>query len=284
MTRQRDEARRVVLHLRSLVSGQNHHLEHLVQSLTKPEDLVQEIENYINEEENAEADDGGSATEQTASSPSSSSSSQISRLTEAAGTLHPGSSATARKQNRLSAASFADVADRHLRDKTDAIAHIIRNIAEQCQAAVEGLQLAQDAENPIASLSRNRRRPSALSARTSDDGMDNHSLAASDVGEDSLLHRSGRVSSIPPTPDLIPNRSSTALSFISTTTATPERSSQQYTMREDIPTKIVEDDEEFDEVRRIAPQDAGLVTKRPSHQTLMHRPSGARISALGGPR
>ena len=43
ITRQRDEARRVVLHLRSLISGQSHHMEHLVKSLTSPDDLVAEI-------------------------------------------------------------------------------------------------------------------------------------------------------------------------------------------------------------------------------------------------
>lgn len=47
ITRQRDDARRVVLHLRSLIGGQSHHLEHLVGSLTKPEndnDLAHEVE------------------------------------------------------------------------------------------------------------------------------------------------------------------------------------------------------------------------------------------------
>ena len=48
-----------------------------------------------------------------------------------------------RSGNRL---SIADVADRHLRDKTDAIAYIIRNISDQCAAAVEGLHLAQHAD------------------------------------------------------------------------------------------------------------------------------------------
>jgi hypothetical protein len=50
-------------------------------------------------------------------------------------------------RNRLSQLSMADVADRHLRDKTDAIAYIIRNISEQCAAAVEGLELARSADN-----------------------------------------------------------------------------------------------------------------------------------------
>jgi hypothetical protein len=188
-------------------------------------------------------------------------------------TPHPALLNTAFKQNRLSAANFADVADRHLRDKTDAIAHIIRNIAEQCQAAVESLQIANDSESPISRLG-NRRRTSNLSIRASDDGM---STATSDTGDDSLL---GGRSSIPPTPELVHNRSSTSLSFASMTTTTPERSSQHFSMRDDIPTKILEDEEEYNEVRRVVPQDAGLVAKRPM-QPLAHRASGARISALG---
>lgn len=44
ISRQRDEARRVVLHLRSLISGQHHHMEHLVKTLTSPEELAAEIE------------------------------------------------------------------------------------------------------------------------------------------------------------------------------------------------------------------------------------------------
>ena len=44
IARQRDEARRVVLHLRSLISGQHHHMEHLVKTLTSPEELAAEIE------------------------------------------------------------------------------------------------------------------------------------------------------------------------------------------------------------------------------------------------
>ena len=50
LARQRDEARRVVLHLRSLIGGQSHHMEHLVESLTKPEDLAHEIEQGFEEE------------------------------------------------------------------------------------------------------------------------------------------------------------------------------------------------------------------------------------------
>ncbi|KAI1801472.1 AEX-3 domain-containing protein [Daldinia bambusicola] len=243
--RQRDEARRVVLHLRSLIGGQSHHMEHLVQSLTTRDDLASEIEEGFDEEEEQDG--------QYLRNPS-------------------------RANKRHSTASFSDVADRHLKDKTDAISHIIRNIAEQCQAAVEGLQLAQDAE---IESSRSPRRASNLSTAPSDDG---HSVATSEVGDDSHLHPSGRVSSIPPTPDLIPNRSSTSMSMASTMT-TPERSSQQYNIHNEIPTKIVEDDEDDLAERsesETLPQEPGVVGKHA--ESLIHRPSGARISALGGTR
>lgn len=262
--RQRDEARRVVLHLRSLIGGQSHHMEHLVQSLTKPDDLEREIEEgYDPEEVDGEAPRDADANQ--------------ARLLSAA----------AQANKRLSTSSFKDVADRHLKDKTDAIAHIIRNIAEQCQAAVEGLQLAQDAEidERAAKLRAQRRRSNLSAAGQSDDGHDTQSNATSEMGEDSLLHPvSGRTSSIPPTPDLVPNRSSTAMSFASSA-ATPERSSQQYMIRDDIPTKIVEDDEDFEDERSESesmPPQHGVVGKH--NDGLIHRPSGARISALGGTR
>ncbi|PHH76647.1 hypothetical protein CDD80_1361 [Ophiocordyceps camponoti-rufipedis] len=242
-SRERDEARRVVLHLHSLISGQSHHMEHLIQSLTKPDGLARDIAlacEADDEEEDVSAD-----------SPSRGSS----------------------NGKRISAVGFYDIADRHLKDKTDAIAHIVRNIADQCQAAVEGLQMAQDAEL------RALRRHSNLSALHSEDGIDEASVATTDAGDDLRpAHGSGRASSIPPTPDLIPNRSSTAMSFASATT-TPERSSQQYAAGGDIPTKIVEDDEEVYEETR---SDSGVIAK--PAETLLHRGPGARISALGGSR
>ena len=56
-------------------------------------------------------------------------------------------------------------------------------------------------------------------------------------------------------------------------------------MREDIPTKIVEGDEDDLEPRSESesmPQEPGLIGKHA--ESLIHRPSGARISALGGSR
>lgn len=306
IARQRDEARRVVLHLRSLISGQHHHMEHLVKTLTSPDELAAEIEAGFaaQEEAAALAEEGAEADENDARF--------IKNLTLAS--------------RRISTQTFIDVADRHLKDKTDAIAHIIRNIAEQCQAAVEGLQLAHDAElgRPQSAASRARdfsksRRGSSLSTTASDDG-NGSSAATSDVGDDSTLLRpnSGRISSIPPTPDLIPNRSSTSMSFASTTITTPERGSQQYLLGaghaghagpqhaggvgaglHDIPTKIVEDDEDVDDLAAddervvaesesnpipipVPPQAQGVVGKHA--EGLMHRPSGARISAFGASR
>ena len=270
--RQRDDARRVVLHLRSLIGGQSHHMEHLVQSLTKPDELASEIEATFDAEEE-EDESSGSGKQHTLKK------SRINNHSPNADADQL-SKPSSRNSKRLSTASFFDVADRHLKDKTDAISHIIRNISEQCQAAVEGLQLAQDAE--IGSL-RSPRRQSSLSVANSDDG---HSATTSEAGEDGHL-RTGRASSIPPTPDLIPNRSSTSMSIASTVT-TPERSSQQYNLHSvhhDIPTKIVEDDEDEYAERsetEAAASEPGLMGKHA--ESLMHRPAGARISALGGTR
>ncbi|KAI1328137.1 AEX-3 domain protein [Xylariaceae sp. FL0255] len=246
MTRQRDEARRVVLHLRSLIGGQSHHMEHLVRSLATQDDLFSEIgDGFLEEDDDVDSNEH----------------------------LTPGQG----NARRISAASFKDVADRHLKDKTDAIAHIIRNIAEQCQAAVESLALAHESEI-------DRPRSSRRISNRSNAEDSNHSSAASEVGDDSLLHPTGRVSSIPPTPDLIPNRSSTSMSFASTMT-TPERTSQQYNVQNDIPTKIVEDDED-DLANRsdidINAQEPGVVSKHSA--SLLNRAPGARISAFGGSR
>ncbi|KAI4599100.1 hypothetical protein KJ359_002057 [Pestalotiopsis sp. 9143b] len=263
--RQRDEARRVVLHLRSLIGGQSHHMEHLVHSLTKPDSLGDEIEAGF--DDNAEETQSKLAAGQLYESMLT----DIGVSTAADERLGQTLTRASEQNKRL---SFLDVSDRHLKDKTDAIAHIIRNIAEQCQAAVESLQLANDDGLETRT---NSRRASNMSIAHSED----QSTVASDMG-DELLRPSGRTSSIPPTPDLIPNRSSTALSMASTMT-TPERSSQQYMTHSDFPTKIVEDDEESLAERsdnETVSHEPGLLSKH----DLIHRPSGARISAIGSTR
>lgn len=252
-------------------------MEHLVQSLGKSPDLAEYIEGGYDEDdlediaEESKAEENETAVSQYDSRASSRSNTHSKDMSPEMETrLRNG----LRNSKRYSQMSIVDVADRHLRDKTDAIAHIIRNISDQCAAAVEGLQLAHDADAEAEETARNHKRAhraSNLSTATASD--DGHS--ASEMGDDSLLQPSGRASSIPPTPDLIHNRSSTAMS-ISSSTTTPERSSQQYNVGQDIPTKIVEDSDE--EIEGRSEGESEITTKA----NLIHRPAGARISALGG--
>jgi hypothetical protein len=294
--RQRDEAQRVVLHLRSLISGQTHHMEHIVRSLVKTDELADYVEEGFEDDmeelddiaEEGAREDGVAEDAKAFDSRASSRANRRSKMLDVEN-VSPEMEARLlnspkRNSKRFSQLSVIDVADRHLRERTDAIAHIIRNIADQCAAAVEGLQLAHDAEveaEELALSQQNPHRSSNLSnLAASDDG---NSAQGSDVGDDSLLHPGGRASSIPPTPDLVHNRSSTSMSIASSTT-TPERSSQQYNISTDIPTKIVEDDDEELSPSRSdveAPQETGVVQKS-HHESLIRRPAGARISALGG--
>ena len=72
------------------------------------------------------------------------------------------------------------------------------------------------------------------------------------------------------------------MSYASTMT-TPERSSQQWNVSAEIPTKIVEDDEDDIADRSEGegvPQEPTVMSKH----NLLHRASGARISAFGGAR
>lgn len=153
--------------------------------------------------------------------------------------------------------SIADIADRHIRDKTDAIAYIIRNISDQCAAAVEGLHLARNAEIEESenldpqnlSKTKNSHKHSAsdgdASMRTdisqlgaADDAEEHDSGHGSSTGHltphDEHGGRQSRTSSIPPTPDLIGGRSSTSMSGYSNSTApTQNRDSHQWQMHHD---------------------------------------------------
>ncbi|RPA85173.1 hypothetical protein BJ508DRAFT_205544 [Ascobolus immersus RN42] len=238
---QKEQAQRVVLHLRSLIDGQAHHMEHIVRSISE----MPEVPEDVFEEEEPERT--GSRSESRSDSRASkrnvdsrASSRTVSRVQSRASTIvgGPGEDVNADMEHRFfngsssrrhSQLSVADVADRHLRDKTDAIAHIIRNISAQCAAAVEGLQLAHDA------------------AREAEDKRASMSLDRDDDDNDSV-HLSPRhhshISSIPPTPDLI-RRSSTALSFVSTT-----RDSLPVGSDVEVPTQIVEDEIEVERLHQ----------------------------------
>ncbi|ETN42217.1 uncharacterized protein HMPREF1541_04158 [Cyphellophora europaea CBS 101466] len=238
---QRDEAHRVVLHLRSLITGQTHHMEHIVRSIGSSAELQEYIRDGYGDIEDEEYDDEEMEPD----------TSRFSSVTQDGQDVSPQMekqllAADKRRSKRYSTLSMTDVADRHLREKTDAIADIIRNISEQCAAAVEGLQLANDAaeidgeeelEEDTSSAPGHSRDVSADSADLSPAAH----ATASRNGTGHLTPTSER-SSIPPTPDLVHQRSSTALSMASTapTNYTARESLNQST---GLRTKIVEDED-----------------------------------------
>lgn len=262
ITRQRDESQRVVLHLRSLIDGQTHHMEHIVQSLNE----APELSNYIAEG----YEDGSDDVDEHASVPSGEGRGASKLLADLkketrhsyshnsildGETKVEGEHVTPEMENRFfnsllsesvgKRLSITDVADRHLRDKTEAIADIIRNISEQCAAAVEGLQLAQDAEQEDDLLDGKKIHDDHLAP--SDDGQDQSVRTdGSEMGEaeESSFLSPHHHSSIPPTPDLVHNRSSTSMSMVSSALES-DRSSQHYGHAQaEIGTKIMQHGEE----------------------------------------
>lgn len=257
IVRQRDESQRVVLHLRSLINGQTHHMEHIVRSLNEG----QELSNYVGEgyEDISEGESQGLAITgnddqvvKNGLGPADTPLRSHSRASTVEGTeaekvtaemesslygAFPGDAS--KRSSRL---SIGDVADRHLRDKTDAIADIIRNISEQCAAAVEGLQLAHDAEVDDDIIDHYGDHEKTLGVPGDRD--QSKEAEGSEVGgsetESSFLNPSVRNSSIPPTPDLVHNRSSTSMSGVSESTGR-DRASGQYSTHSDTDIKVVDD-------------------------------------------
>lgn len=182
-------------------------------------------------------------------------------------------------RKRFSELSMTDVADRHLRDRTDAIAYIIRNISEQCAAAVEGLDLARradtvstegDDENRSESGKKRGKRPARnLSAESLDGESQDPQTYGSERSEseydDGRSESTGylhpkRSSHVPPTPDLVHDRSSTSMSLGSeSTAATPQRQSiqsQYKTIHEDVPemsTRIADNDDSVGDIESDEP-------------------------------
>ena len=284
LLRQRDEAQRVVLHLRALIDGQAHHMEHIVKSLNENPDTVPfaDGEEDAMPESSAVAERGPrrekdesdlgpirGVSGMRSGSSSRSSTRQSSRLDgERASTAMESrllSSAAARK--RFSELSMTDVADRHLRDKTDAIAYIIRNISEQCAAAVEGLDLARRAESVSTESNdddrsesgrkkrRGKRSANSLSPHSEDrEFQEQQSNGSESEYGDSRSESTGylhpkRSSGVPPTPDLVHDRSSTSMSLGSeSTSATPQRHSlsSHYKVQEEdipeVPTRVIDNE------------------------------------------
>jgi hypothetical protein len=283
ISRQRDEAQRVVLHLRALIDGQTHHMEHIVKTLNTAPEMASYIEEGfedVPEEEEADFEES-SAKDASEVGTIRGVGGMDSRNASRASTVDEkhlegeyvtpdmehrllNSPVGQRRSKRFSTLSMVDVADRHLRDKTDAIAYIIRNISEQCAAAVEGLQLAQQAETEDDCISE-RRGSSTLGTR------ETTSTQGSDYGDEDSYLRPGRNSSIPPTPDLV-HRSSTSMSIASAST-TPDRHSLQHVKHDEphVPTRIVEHDEESldGEVNEVVPVSKyAQPLSRPSHTNL----------------
>lgn len=259
LARQRDESRRVVLHLRSLIDGQTHHMEHIVRSLNETPEISTYIqEGYEDASEDIDDHESVSSSEvveqdsnlpresrRAASHTSTEDSTKIEdeKVTpEMESRFFSPLTGNNTRGNRL---SMTDVADRHLRDKTDAIAYIIRNISDQCAAAVEGLHLANNAENedvePIESqLQSSSADPSHKHTQSDGDVSLHTDVSQLGSNEDSADHDSGhgestgfltpskehgrsrsQTSSIPPTPDLVSSheaRSTTSMSGYSNST------------------------------------------------------------------
>jgi hypothetical protein len=311
LSRQRDETQRVVLHLRALIDGQAHHMEHIVKSLS----TAPEISQYIEEGYDEELEDDTSIIEEESvdipqdlpqqvvkvqSKPVRAPSRAYSRASTNDGKLLDGEDVSPDMENQLHnnptasprdsvRYSMADVADRHLRDKTDAIAYIIRNISEQCAAAVEGLKLAHNAEEDDASetasqahslASENRsgtkspvgmvkKRIHHYKSSTASSSQAPSSTAGSEFGEDREYLNPGRGSTVPPTPDLMHPRSGTSMSMTSASTTPPRHSLQQYAESREVvvPTHIVEGDEALEEQVHIEQATKYSSNVRPQHTT-----------------
>lgn len=294
ISRQRDEAQRVVLHLRSLINGQTHHMEHIVRSLGTAPELSEYIkegyEDVADEEEHEEAEPKDStfvgALKSIAGfgeSPHPSAPASVNGMsTEVEGQFL---AASPRSSKRFSSLSMSDVADRHLRDKTDAIADIIRNISEQCAAAVEGLQLANEdldlpetQAEPIEEEAAEKNGEDAHEG--TEDGQNPHRSETGVVRDGHLTPVSNNHSSMPPTPDLV-DRSSTAMSMASSApTAFTERTSQQYALPDH--TRIAEADETAEKVHgRASGSEAGEPSTHPpitkgTQDQVMSRPLVSR--------
>ena len=189
------------------------------------------------------------------------------------------SSPAGSRTKRFSEVSLADVADRHLRDKTDAITNIIRNISEQCAAAVEGLQLAHNAEHEE-TMMETEKHGSPAGAPSEDEEQSvrtEGSEVASEAGYEESSYLSptfSKHSSIPPTPDLEHNRSSTSMSINSMNTAS-DRNSQSFA--HGLSPKIMEDDAESERGSEAGATDHGIPQKTSVQTDNVTRPATSRV-------
>lgn len=191
--RQRDDAQRVVLHLHSLIEGQSHHMQHIVKDLQSNPRRQQNGTS-------ASAQHPDSVLERVEASAAGLASSfretfgldnhPYNSASDAEDTL-PSASSTHRNNHQSD-----DEADRDLRDKTESIAYILRNISEQCAVAVSSLQLAQRSATPAPAAP-------AASARDFAHVQSDAGVEPSLLGGDAETVLSDSRLSTPPTPDLV---------------------------------------------------------------------------------
>ena len=249
LLRERDEAHRVVLHLRALIDGQAHHMEHIVKSLHTAPDLSNMLE-AVDENGNVNKGAVGSLRSAIGLGRTPSQSNKTSG-SEGSPSNHQRASGS---QEKLAKLQMTDVADRYLRERTDSITYIIQNISQQCAQAVEGLHLAQRAD-------RDSKMADSGNTETADDES----------------NRSQR-NSVPPTPDLVNHRAST-LSTTTEGTIPRENSMAQDTGKEVHPKIAGEDNvESVDGADVSSGQNEGIVDKSPADQTF-HDAQAAAYSA-----
>jgi hypothetical protein len=290
---QRDEALKVVLHLRKLIDGQAHLLEDIVHTL--PHEVP-----VSSDESDAQAQPSlKPALDRLAvpSLPDRSSSAMSNReKLEGAdvtpemedkffdGARTPGSNNGfphgLDRAKRYSLASISDVADKSLKEKTGAIADIIRNISEQCARAVDTLHLVDE---EYEALSRDDISeavgPSVIgdddelgsTEVQGDDARSESVRRGSDVSERSAVSALTR-----PTPELL-ERSSTSFSNFSNTNVSRHSA---YTEATSIggDSKIIDEEEaaEKDDV-------VGSITTREANPTLAKHTSGIKTGRTGKP-
>jgi len=242
---QRDEALKVVLHLRKLIDGQAHLLEDIVHTLPTEEieaEAVPSDEVAVPEPSLKPALDSLAVPSPEKPDNRASSALSIREKLEGAdvtpemedkffdGSRSPGSNTGfprgLDRAKRYSMASISDVADKSLKEKTNAISDIIKNISEQCAKAVDTLQLVDEEFEAL--LSRDDISEAVgpsimgdeddLGSTEVQDDVESRSEGTSARRNSDVSERSNVSGVTRPTPDLV-KRSSTSFSNFSNTNA-----------------------------------------------------------------
>jgi len=240
---QRDEALKVVLHLRKLIDGQAHLLEDIVQTLPdgQPEEPDVPAQPSLKPAlDRLAVPAPGGSPEQRSPERSTSALSNREKLEGADVTpemedkFFDGSQSAGSnsgfprgldRAKRYSLASISDVADKSLKEKTGAIADIIRNISEQCARAVDTLHLVDEEYEALARDDMSEAVGPSIAGGDDDDlrstdvqGDDTRSEGTSVRRNSDVSERSAVSGLTRPTPDLT-ERSGTSFSNFSNTNA-----------------------------------------------------------------